>query len=157
LGLKFLDESQKELMAHFGVAFYYAQMIENTTFFICSFKHFTRIKADTPNAYEVYKEKMKGKTLGKLFNELGNEFPEVYKIIPKERFSKIKNIRDNLAHKYFRDGLEKFLLSPNKIEMIKEIDGFAYELMTFDDELEKINNGFMGEAAERINKFLGGI
>jgi hypothetical protein len=140
--IEFKNEKQRELMANFGVAVYFAQMIENTINFICCLKRFEETKGDYLEDYETYRKNLKDMTLGNLIKELVKVYPEIYQKVEEGEFKRAKEIRDFLGHKFFRDGLEFSLISDKEDEMIQLLVDHASSLKEFDLKLTKIMDEF---------------
>lgn len=152
--ISFKSEKQKDVMTYFGAAMYFAQGIENTINFMCCMKKFEKAQGDYLSDYENYRKKLKAMTLGKLINELARVCPEIYKKIPKDEFIKAKEIRDFLAHKVFRDGLEFDLLSNKEDEMSDLLVDHAFSLKKFDTSLtmvlDELSNQLEGKIIKEI-------
>lgn len=114
------SEHIKEVYAKFGLAIYYAQVLEhqivNTLLAIIA----KNGEIHSSQEIDIFFEKNFAHTMGTLIKALTNK-----KILSEqaiEELRKAKIIRDNLVHNYFKDNIELMVAQRGREKMIDEFD-----------------------------------
>jgi len=121
------SEQIREVYAHFGLAIYLAQCLEQSIFqHLLFFDHLPRVLANYTNFeswtkdFDRYEAQELGQTMGKLIRRLreAGQPPDALEPLLEEC---LKN-RNWLAHGYFSDRAIKFTISDGREQMIAELE-----------------------------------
>ena len=112
-------EQIKEVYAHFGLAMYHAQCLEQQLMLILATKYGPGPTKLSNGEFDNVLDDLSSRTLGKLVNEIGrlaslSEDEE-------ERLQKALAQRNWLAHGYFSDRSIDFLSEPGRDKMVQEL------------------------------------
>lgn len=117
------EEQVREVYAHFGLAMYLAQVLEHG---VVNALVILRLPAKAKMTRQDIDEFMEGrfqKTLGALLRQQRSEIGS----IPGELDSVLRKAlreRDFLAHHYFRERSERFVLRDGREQMLQELQGY---------------------------------
>jgi len=161
--MSFLDpesEQVREVYAHYGLAMYWAQCLEQSIFqHLLFFDHFPKaVKAYTTpenwaKAFDRYEAQELGQTMGKLIRrlrEVGQPTESVERALAKALKS-----RNWLAHGYFADRAIEFTDSNGRQEMIEELDELRDSFRACAGDLDAVSMpaarklGFTEDALEK--------
>lgn len=122
------DDSQfRDVYAHFGLAMYLAQCLEQSMFIhLMFFDFFPRNIKDFKDQqhwaqeFDKYESLELGKTMGRLiqtFKDAGQPTDDIKALLAKALVE-----RNRLAHKYFSENAEAFMTASGRGEMIAELE-----------------------------------
>ena len=151
------DAKAKEIYAHFGLAVYYAQVLEEQAIVMIAICRQVKNKLTTQgqvdNLWDDYH--LGVRTLGMLINEI----KQLYNISDND-FKELKNVlrfRNYITHDYFRLNIELFYSDLGQKRMIKDFIEFRDRAKSLDDKLLqylKIYSDKIGMSPERIDEIM---
>jgi len=137
------SEQVRDVYAHFGLAVYWCQCLEQSIFqHLLFFEHFPKAiaKFTTPenwaNDFDIYEEREMSQTMGKLIRRL-KEVGQ-YTSTLEHSLSNALRIRNWLAHNYFSDRAIEFTMSDGRTDMISELEDMKEQLQLCAQELDGI-------------------
>lgn len=156
------DELAKEVFAHYGLAMYLSQVLEHGIVnalilidFVPSNMHKYRHRSIWDKHFDEFFTQHFKTTLGKMLNNLKKH------ITIEKDFEEILNkaleVRNYLAHHYFRDRSEIFLTESGCNQMIEELQKFQQNLRDADEFLESKTRHYriaLGITDEKIKVYM---
>ncbi len=158
------DDKFKEVYAHFGVAVYYAQVLEQQTINVIFLNQLiARKPKDNLEVNKIVDEYDLGRrTLGQLINEVKALVKMTER--EKEELKDLLRIRNYISHNYFRFHIELFYSDAGKKRMIKDFISFRDRANSMDKtlldygELYRLQLGVSDEIInEEFEKFQAGL
>lgn len=134
-----IDESKqiKEVFARFGLAIYWAQVLEHqiVNMFIAAKLH--EKQRITRGDIDIIFDERFNQTMGKLIKEL----KDTYKVSPQmvRQLEDSLKTRNMLAHRYFRERVTVFATIEGRSEMIRELDKAIKDFESVDKILTDIS------------------
>lgn len=120
------DEQHKEVYAHFGLACYFAQVLEHAiinslilTQLIPSYHGKIESQNQWEEIFDSFMEKKFEKTLGQLIITLGKSVPVPCELERELLYALSK--RNWIIHHYFRENAENFFTFNGRVRMINEL------------------------------------
>ena len=155
------SEQVREVYAHYGLAMYWAQCLEQSIFqHLLFFDHFPKAVASYTSPenwaadYDKYESQELGKTMGRLIQHL-REVGSSTEAIETVLSTALKS-RNWLAHGYFADRAIDFTLPEGRSRMIAEIDVLCDQFRECAAQLDAVSVpaarklGFSDELLEKI-------
>lgn len=156
------DELVKEVYAHYGLAMYLSQVLEHGRVnalifidFVPSNMHKFRHRSIWEKHLDEFSSQHFKTTLGKMINNLKKHI--TIEADFEEILSKALEVRNYLAHHYFRDRSEIFMTDSGCNKMIKELQEFQKDLQNADKLLESNTRDYriaLGITDEKINAYM---
>jgi len=129
------DDQAKEIYAYFGLAIYFAQVMEQHAINMIVIKRITGPKIKTvdqaDNLWDDYD--MSKRTFGVLVNEIKQLFDLT--VEDETELEEFKKLRNYIAHDYFRFNSDLFYNEDGKRRMIKDFIGFKEKAKKIDNML----------------------
>lgn len=159
------DEHTKEVYARFGLAVYFAQVLEHgivNAFIVLdlipSKRHLAHSRAEWESSVDVFTDKHLEMTMGQMVAKLRSitKIPDDF----EDSLIDAKNRRNRLAHSFFRIYAEDFFTFEGREKMIVEVDECRACFSLVDQRLEEIitplrrNAGITDEMLEKEFKRL---
>lgn len=149
------EEQTKQVYAYFGLAVYFAQVLEQHAINMIALKLMIEHKITESDEIDKLWNKYEGskKTFGALINEIN----QLYKISDnhKAQLKEFLNKRNFIAHDYFKFNVDIFYNENGKFRMVKDFIAFREQakeidgiLTTYFEEYQKI----AGITPERLEK-----
>jgi hypothetical protein len=155
------SEQVREVYAHYGLALYWAQCLEQSIFqHLLFFDHFPKAVAayTTPESwaanFDRYEERELGQTMGKLvrrLQEVGRPTVEI-----AASLSEALKSRNWLAHGYFADRAVEFNTTSGREMMLAELERIRNQFISCSVELDAVSLpaarvlGFTDEKLENV-------
>lgn len=153
------DESDKAktVYASFGLAVYLAQCLEKTFENMLIAKRLANEEINSSQeAIDICDQiEQSKKTMGNLLHEVKNGY-QIDEADLGELF-KLLNIRNQLAHKYFKENSTKFFTDSGKRAMIKYFTNFCKRYKIIDKKLERYYEAYklkIGLTEEKIEELM---
>jgi hypothetical protein len=154
------DGKTKLVYAYFGLAIYFAQCLEECFAAMLWTDGIFRKKVKTNEEVNEIIDAVENskKTMGNLIHEV----KQIYQL-PDDIAISLKDIlerRNYLAHKYFKDNIEKFYNDSSRLEMIKYFSLFIDDAQALDFELKKYYSHHLvriGLTEEKLNEMMSKI
>ncbi len=151
------DGRHRLVYAHFGLAIYYGQCLEETFSIMLWTDRIIKKKVKTNlelNGIIDAIEKSK-KTMGNFINEVNHSYSLTASIV--DNLDKILGARNYLVHKYFKLHIDKFHSEIGQLEMIKYFCDFIDDSNQLDKELKayyKKHTDKLGLTENRIEELM---
>lgn len=137
------SEQVRDVYAHFGLAVYWGQCIEQSIFqYLLFFDHFPKAiaKFTTPeswaNDFDRYEAREMSQTMGKLIRRLQEVGQQVSNL--EHSLFKVLKIRNWLAHGYFADRAIEFTDGHGRSDMISELEEIKESFQLCAQEIDAI-------------------
>lgn len=138
------SEQVREVYAHYGLAMYWAQCLEQSIFqHLLFFDHFPKaVKTHTTSEnwakdFDRYEAQELGKTMGKLIRRLHEAGQPTDSI--ERALAKVLKSRNWLAHGYFADRAVEFTDPGGRESMIQELDELRDSFRACAEDLDAIS------------------
>lgn len=133
----------RDVYAHFGLAVYWGQCVEQSIFqHLLFFEHFpkTIAKFTTPESwakdFDIFEEREMSQTMGKLIRRLKEVGQHTSTL--EHSLSNVLKIRNWLAHGYFSDRAIEFTMKDGRTDMISELEEMQKQFQICAQELDAI-------------------
>lgn len=143
--MKFDPESEqiRDVYAHFGLAVYWGQCVEQSIFkYLVFFDHFPKAISNYTTSetwikeFDSYEQRQMSQTMGKLIKRL-KEVGEQTSTI-ENSLSNVLRLRNWLAHGYFSDRAVEFTMSGGRVDMISELEEMKNQFQLCTKDLDAI-------------------
>ena len=138
-----VSDHTKEVYARFGLAFYYAQVLEHGIVnalvlldLVPKRHHVARTVAEWEEMFDTFMSERFERTMGGLLRDLRAvaAVPDDLEALLRDALTR----RNRLAHSFFRDHAERFMTESGRNRMIVEVDECRDIFVTADHRLEEI-------------------
>jgi len=129
-------ELAKEVYAHFGLCMYLAQVFETGLINILTTLETSSSEIPTRSTFDKLYEQHKTLSFGNLLRKL-----ERHNFLPNELFNEVerlKLLRDELAHHFFRDHVLDFVTAGGCHKMIEKLELHREEFLALDEKISKL-------------------
>lgn len=137
------SEQVRDVYAHFGLAVYWGQCVEQSIFqHLLFFDHLPKAiaKFTTPenwaNDFDIYEESEMSQTMGKLIRRLQEVGQQTSTL--EHSLSNVLKSRNWLAHGYFSDRAIEFTMKDGRADMISELEEMKEQFQLCAQELDAI-------------------
>jgi hypothetical protein len=151
------DDKAKEIYAHFGLAVYFAQVLEQKAINMITFCRKT--KSNMTNQEQIDALWNDYDLGSRTFGVLINEIKQLYSLSDKDgkELTDVLKLRNYIAHDYFRFNTELFYSDSGQKRMIKDFIEFQERANSLDNILQQYLKVFcieLGLTDERIDTIL---
>lgn len=151
------DGRHRLVYAYFGLAIYFGQCLEETFSIMLwtdrIFKKKVKTNAEVNEIIDAIESSKK--TMGGFINEVKQSYNLTSSIV--DQLDKVLNVRNYLAHKYFKLHIDKFHSSVGQLEMIKYFCEFIDDSKQLDNQLKEYYIKYtnkLGLTEERIEQLI---
>ncbi|MFY0690281.1 MAG: hypothetical protein JXQ90_24160 [Cyclobacteriaceae bacterium] len=151
------EEQTKQVYAYFGLAIYFAQVLEQHAINMIVIRKIFKQKLTSQTAINELWDNYEGskKTFGGLVNEINQlyELSDDHKI----KLNQFRDKRNFIAHDYFKFNVDIFYNEKGKIRMVQDFIGFREEAQEMDSILTNYFEKYkeiLGLTKDRIDELM---
>lgn len=131
------DEETREVYARYGLAMYFAQVVEHTIVNLMIALRLPERGALTKQDIDQFMNEAFAMTFGRLLKELRRMDQPTHFL--QRDLDQTRNMRNWLAHRYFRDRAVQFMSPAGRVAMLQELDDATSLFLEVNEHLERLS------------------
>jgi hypothetical protein len=131
------DEETREVYARYGLAMYFAQVVEHAIVNLMIALHLPERGALTKQDIDQFMDEAFAMTFGRLLKEL-RQLGQATDFVQRD-LDQARDMRNWLAHRYFRDRTVQFMSPAGRVVMLEELDDATNLFLQVNETLERLS------------------
>jgi hypothetical protein len=131
------DEETREVYARYGLAMYFAQVVEHAIVNLMIALRLPERGALTARDIDQFMDEAFAMTFGRLLKELRQMGQPIDSV--ERELDQARDLRNWLAHRYFRDRAVQFMSPAGRVVMLQELDDATDLFLRVNESLERLS------------------
>jgi hypothetical protein len=131
------DEETREVYARYGLAMYFAQVVEHAIVNLMIALRLPERGALTQRDIDQFMDEAFAMTFGRLLKELRRTGQPTHFV--QRDLDQARDMRNWLAHRYFRDRAVQFMSPAGRVVMLEELDDATNLFLQVNESLERLS------------------
>jgi hypothetical protein len=131
------EEETREVYARYGLAMYFAQVVEHAIVTLMIALRLPERGTLTKRDIDQFMDEAFTMTFGRLLKELRRMGQPIDFV--QQNLDQARNMRNWLAHRYFRDRAVQFMSPAGRVVMLEELDDATNLFMQVNESLERLS------------------
>ncbi len=131
------DEETREVYARYGLAMYFAQVVEHAIVNLMIALRLPEREALTQRDIDQFMDEAFAMTFGRLLKELRRTGQPTHFV--QRDLDQARDMRNWLAHRYFRDRAVQFMSPAGRVVMLEELDDATNLFLQVNKSLERLS------------------
>ena len=131
------DEETREVYARYGLAMYFAQVVEHAIVNLMIALRLPQREALTKGDIDQFMDEAFSMTFGRLLKELRRMGQSTHFL--QRDLAQARDMRNWLVHRYFRDRAVQFMSPAGRVVMLQELDDATNLFLEVNERLERLS------------------